>query len=82
MSQTESDRMKWNWKEVNEAVHVYHVHEKCCTVKKEMKFVTVISARGDTGISRRGLTGTSRCDITASHGVLCWLCTWTIRGVP
>jgi len=25
----------------NEAVHVCHVHEKCCTMKKEMKFVTL-----------------------------------------
>jgi len=41
MSQIESDRSGKKSKEINEAVHVCHVHEKCCTVKKGMKFVTL-----------------------------------------
>ena len=39
MSQSESYRSKIR---ENEAVHVCHVHEKCCIVEKEMKFVTGI----------------------------------------
>ena len=38
MSQNESYRSEIR---ENKAVHVCHVHKKCCTVKKEMKFITL-----------------------------------------
>ena len=36
----ESERVREKQDKRDEAVHVCHVREKCCTVKKEMKFVT------------------------------------------
>jgi len=42
-SHREARRVREKQDKRNEAVHVCHVREKCCTVKNEMKFITVQS---------------------------------------
>ena len=68
----------------NKAVHMCHVHEKCCTAKKEMKFVTILlynsleSSKNSRDHSGHHRTDKNSSGLSSAEGIQCEIS----QGIP